>query len=341
MTHTPKAKRTEKPKNLENHNHKTKPSPAENTIFLQTKQKPTPPTHPFPSSEKLHPFVAISPKLKVSTHGDKWEQEADRMADEVLCTKDADIKTGKKPPDISAKGNTSGTEVDSPLASEIQNLSGGQPLARKDRDFFEPRFGMDLGGVRVHTGNTAERLAEGLSARAFTYRNHVVFGKGEYSPGTGEGRRLLAHELAHTIQQQNNFYENSSFYVTSESIETFSTIQRTIETGGTVMKQEEKDNPKEVVIEGITFKKDSEGRLILTEDILKNEMKDAYNDQLKKYSRRLGLAPFPQIVIEMYVLKKVMSNLDTDFYIISQEKQYKNKKLFVWKDKLYSAEERT
>jgi outer membrane protein OmpA-like peptidoglycan-associated protein len=66
--------------------------------------------------------------------------------------------------------------------------------------FFEPRFGVDLSGVRVHHDGGAARLAASVNARAFTVGRDVFFGEGEWAPGTARGDRLLAHELTHTIQ---------------------------------------------------------------------------------------------------------------------------------------------
>jgi len=77
----------------------------------------------------------------------------------------------------------------------------GRPLDSGAREFFEPRFGRDLGAVRVHTDSTAARSALAVNALAYTVGNHIVFGTGQYDPGTAGGRRILAHELAHTIQQ--------------------------------------------------------------------------------------------------------------------------------------------
>jgi uncharacterized protein DUF4157 len=76
----------------------------------------------------------------------------------------------------------------------------GQALAAADRDWFAPRFGSDLGHVRVHTDPGAASLAEAVAARAFTVGSHVFFNHGEYRPGTPSGRALLAHELAHVEQ---------------------------------------------------------------------------------------------------------------------------------------------
>ena len=79
---------------------------------------------------------------------------------------------------------------------------GGVPLPAGERAFFEPRLGVDLSGVRVHADAEAARLAAGLSARAFAAGSEIYFGAGEYRPQSSEGRRLLAHELTHVVQQR-------------------------------------------------------------------------------------------------------------------------------------------
>ena len=84
----------------------------------------------------------------------------------------------------------------------LQRTSGsGQPLPNSVRDFFEPRFGHDFAGVRVHTGADAVDLSQELNARAFTQGHNIYFGSGQYAPHTQAGRELLAHELTHVIQQ--------------------------------------------------------------------------------------------------------------------------------------------
>lgn len=88
------------------------------------------------------------------------------------------------------------------LQNRIQSLkSGGQFLPGTERAFFEPRFGADFSNVRVHTNNRAADTAQSINARAFTSGRDVVFGDGQYSPGTSSGRKLLAHELTHVVQQ--------------------------------------------------------------------------------------------------------------------------------------------
>jgi hypothetical protein len=87
-----------------------------------------------------------------------------------------------------------------PIVHEVLR-SPGQPLDRGTREFMESRFGHDFGGVRAHTDTTAARSARAVDALAYTVGNDVVFAHGRYQPATSEGRRLVAHELAHVIQQ--------------------------------------------------------------------------------------------------------------------------------------------
>ena len=94
-----------------------------------------------------------------------------------------------------------GPQVAPRLDRQIQGLGSGQPLPPPTRAFFEPRFGWDLGGVRVHTDAAAAATARRFGARAFTAGRDIVFGAGEYAPATTPGRALLAHELAHAVQQ--------------------------------------------------------------------------------------------------------------------------------------------
>jgi hypothetical protein len=79
--------------------------------------------------------------------------------------------------------------------------AGGNPLPDSVRHFFEPRLNHDFSKVRVHTDNKAAESARNINARAFTHGTDVTFGAGQYAPETTNGKRLLAHELAHVVQQ--------------------------------------------------------------------------------------------------------------------------------------------
>jgi len=78
---------------------------------------------------------------------------------------------------------------------------GGRPLPRSTQSFFESRFDRDFSDVRVHTGSKADRAARSVNARAFAVGQDIVFRSGEYRPKTNKGKRLLAHELTHVVQQ--------------------------------------------------------------------------------------------------------------------------------------------
>ena len=94
--------------------------------------------------------------------------------------------------------------------------SPGQPLDDATRDFFESRFGHDFSRVRVHTDDKASKSARAVNSLAYTVGQDIAFGTGQYSPRASEGRKLLAHELAHVAQQQDNTSsENTSGRISS------------------------------------------------------------------------------------------------------------------------------
>jgi len=90
--------------------------------------------------------------------------------------------------------------ADDPAAVQSR-LGEGRPLENGVRCRMERAFGRSFSGVRLHTDGTARRLSSEQNARAFTVGRHVAFGAGEYRPGTPVGEALIAHELAHTVQQ--------------------------------------------------------------------------------------------------------------------------------------------
>ena len=96
--------------------------------------------------------------------------------------------------------NTAPTPAVPPIVHDVLS-SPGQPLDRDTRAFMESRFGHDFSGVRVHADARAAQSARAVSALAYTVGRDVVFGSGQYRPGTMMGKRLLAHELTHVVQQ--------------------------------------------------------------------------------------------------------------------------------------------
>jgi hypothetical protein len=148
----------------------------------------------------------VQPKLRINEPGDTYEQEADRVAEQVMRIPVGGINTrqrdGVTRPLIQrrAMGSADGVADAPPMVHEVLS-SHGQPLDDDTRAFFEPRFGHDFSQVRVHADGPAGRSAQQVNAHAYTVGHHVVFDEGRFSPGTNEGRQLLAHELTHVVQQ--------------------------------------------------------------------------------------------------------------------------------------------
>ena len=159
----------------------------------------------------------IQAKLAISQPGDVYEQEADRIAEQVVSPapargaqgKCAGCSDGAACPECEEKASIQANgmpghalRVSSALGSQLPSLrGGGEPLASPVRAFFEPRFGLDFSQVRVHTGGSAAQSARSLNALAYTVGSEIVFADGRFAPQTDSGRRLIAHELVHTVQQ--------------------------------------------------------------------------------------------------------------------------------------------
>lgn len=143
----------------------------------------------------------IQTKLSVNKPGDRWEQEADRVADAVLAGRISHSISGFAPGQSLMRVADSTAVGDAPASVHDTLMSPGQALDESTKKFMEPRFGHDFGRVRVHTDQRAAESAQDINALAYTAGRHIVFGAGQYSPGTPGGQKLLAHELTHTIQQ--------------------------------------------------------------------------------------------------------------------------------------------
>jgi hypothetical protein len=137
---------------------------------------------------------AAKSQATVSMPSDPLEREADAVAERVMRSASAAAPIGGSGAQTSsaAGGSTSG----------VLPSGNGRTLNPSVRQTMEPRFGADFGSVRVHDGATAAAFAQRFAARAYTVGEHVVFGAGEYQPHGESGRRLIAHELAHVVQQR-------------------------------------------------------------------------------------------------------------------------------------------
>jgi hypothetical protein len=157
----------------------------------------------------------IQAKLEVGSVKDPLEGEADRVAEQVARMPAPEISSAA-PPQISRKyaacegeerqlrkkpdGYTEHGLSNTPASVHEVLRSPGQPLDAATRAYFEPRFGHDFSSVRVHADEKAAQSAHSIHAHAYTAGHDIVFGEGKFAPAP-EGRRLLAHELTHVVQQ--------------------------------------------------------------------------------------------------------------------------------------------
>jgi hypothetical protein len=147
---------------------------------------------------------ALQAKMRVGGADDVLEREADQAADRALASVVPAQLTGSNgaEPLVRRRASVgSGGTHDAPASVGDTLHASGALLDSASRQFFESRFSHDFSRVRVHTGSSAEQSADEVGARAYTVGSNVVFARGEYAPHSADGRRLLAHELAHVVQQ--------------------------------------------------------------------------------------------------------------------------------------------
>lgn len=146
----------------------------------------------------------VQTKLAVGATDDPLEREADRIAEQVTDASGPGAP-GAAPPGVQRAANDASAHAggqSSPASVERALAGAGQPLEPAVRRDMEQRFGHDFFDVRVHADADAHRSAHDVNALAYTAGRHIVFAAHRYAPGTHEGRRLLAHELAHVVQQR-------------------------------------------------------------------------------------------------------------------------------------------
>ena len=189
-------------------------SPVDHMLFLQRKIGNQ-------AVQRLIKSGVFQARLRIGQPGDIYEQEADSVAEKMVtmpgvsekandariqqkcpkCEKELYRKPEKEEEDlIQAQTPSNNTpEISPAIESHINALKGsGQPLPESTRAFFKARLGYDFSNVRVHENS---KVAEAVNAKAFTVGTDVVFGEGQYEQKTLEGKKLLAHELTHVVQQ--------------------------------------------------------------------------------------------------------------------------------------------
>lgn len=155
------------------------------------------------------------PKLTIGAASDPLEQEADRVADAVLSSPALAGVSGGQPRIQRSLGQPSMLAGEAVPASVERVLARpGLSLEAPLRADMEQRFRHDFSRVRVHLGPDAERSARDVGASAYTVGDAIVFGASRFAPGTREGRRLIAHELTHVVQQ--NFGQHTFMQRTLE-----------------------------------------------------------------------------------------------------------------------------
>ena len=143
----------------------------------------------------------LQTKLQMNDPGDSYEQEADRVADQVMATT-AHHDVSATPVIIQRfAGQSKGQMDEAPASVDHALASPGRPLEPALRQDMGQRFDHDFAGVRVHADAAAEQSARDVNAHAYTVGHDIVFGAGRFAPGTHDGRRLIAHELTHVVQQ--------------------------------------------------------------------------------------------------------------------------------------------
>jgi hypothetical protein len=184
---------------------------------------PSEPPHGIQTASPLSAFATgiMQRQLIVGQVDDPLEREADRLADAVVRMPDPSVSMTAAPARISRDYAACADEQHrqlhpqpspAPIAASQQPPSvvhdvlraPGQPLDRATRATFERRFGHDFSRVRVHTDAVAAASAQAVNASAYTVGSHLVFGRQQYAPYTQQGQKLLAHELAHVVQQRHD-----------------------------------------------------------------------------------------------------------------------------------------
>jgi hypothetical protein len=185
--------------------------------------------HSFSNMSASTPAI-IQPKLTIGAPGDQYEQEADRVAQQVVQQINAPTSTQamadetiqrvddldedkddlQRFPIVQRVSADGAMAASTELESAIQQSRGsGQPLAESVRQPMEQAFNADFTEVRVHADAQSDQLNQSIQARSFTTGQDVFFRQGAYQPDSQGGQELLAHELTHVVQQNGGAVEQA------------------------------------------------------------------------------------------------------------------------------------
>ena len=221
---------------------------GQETFFSSSKEPPT----PFFSTSY------IQPKLIIGDSQDQHEQEADQLGEKVAqkldmkkspvsdSPSDSDDQSssgsGESPPGDPNNSDSSGISlqrkeksgggmtVSAELTSRLQQSQGqGQELSPDIQREMGEAFDSDFSSVKIHNNNESEAFSKQLNARAFTYGQDIYFNQGEYDPNSNRGRRLLAHELTHVVQQGGDIIRRQDHGTTEEERTPDESLFRTLD----------------------------------------------------------------------------------------------------------------
>ena len=192
---------------------KAAPSPRRSALDRRTDETVTPAAKqraPAVGNQAMQRLLgtgtrAVQPKLAIGAAHDPLEAEADRLAEQVMrsgATGAAGVSS-QVTPQVQRRGASAAGSAAPAAPASVSELIAkpGRAIDPATRADMGQRFGADFSQVRVHIGDDAAASARSISAHAYTAGRHIVFGAGQYRPGTPQGNRLLAHELTHTLQQ--------------------------------------------------------------------------------------------------------------------------------------------
>lgn len=224
-------------------------------------------------------------KLAIGASNDPLEQEADRVADQVMAAPGHSAVSAIPPRIQRYVGQTTEGTDSAPASVDHVIARSGRPLDPTLKRDMEQRFGHNFSQVRVHSGADAEQSVRDVNANAYTVGNNIVFGTGRFAPSSPEGRRLIAHELTHVVQQSGGDGTRTGRNNEKRAVSSIPAVNITGVSGLRLARSEsdEEDGPRIA-----RFGKEEVNELIdMWKEKIKNESDPKIKKQYKKYITNL------------------------------------------------------
>ncbi len=174
---------------------------AEESVQMQSLAASITPLVQREASLNEEPEEQVQPKTIQREEASLNEEPEEQVQPKTIQRQEQEEPLPTKP-SVQRAGQDGGFQASPSIESRlVSQKGGGNPLSDEVRSFMEPRIGADFSQVRVHTDGEAVQMNRELGAQAFTHGSDIYFGSGRYNPESIDGKRLLAHELTHTIQQ--------------------------------------------------------------------------------------------------------------------------------------------